>query len=146
MEKQDDGTATSPQEILLEIRQFYQDLYAKQLDINNVEDEMEKFMENEPVPQLGENLKEDCDKEINIKELDKALNVLNKDSSPGCDGLTVNFYEYFWDRLRPLLYRCLLEALEKGHLSITQKRGVITLLHKDPALPQNKLNDWRPIT
>ena len=37
-------------------------------------------------------------------------------------------------------------AFTKGETSITQKRGVITLIHKGKQLPRGELNNWCPIS
>ena len=37
-------------------------------------------------------------------------------------------------------------SLEIGHVSPTQKRGIITLIHKGKNLPRERLANWRPIT
>ena len=37
-------------------------------------------------------------------------------------------------------------AFTKGEMSITQKRTVITLIHKGKQLPRDDLNNWRPIS
>ena len=42
------------------------------------------------------------------------------------------------------MYDSFLEAIEKGELSVSQKRGIITLLHKGN--DRKQLNNWRPIT
>ena len=34
----------------------------------------------------------------------------------------------------------------KGEMSITQKRAVITLIHKGKQLPRDYRNNWRPIS
>ena len=67
------------------------------------------------------------------------------DKSPGEDGFTAEFYIKFFDILGEDLIRSLNHAYEKGALSISQRRGVITLLPKDESSLLDVKN-WRPIT
>ena len=64
---------------------------------------------------------------------------------PGSDGLTVAVLKKFWTELGDPLTECLLEGLERGELSASQKQSVIKLIAK-----QNKdlqeLSGWRPIS
>ena len=53
---------------------------------------------------------------------------LNK--SPGEDGLPIEFYRTFWNEIKTYLFNSYKFSLEFGSLSITQKRGVISLLPK----------------
>ena len=67
---------------------------------------------------------------------------MENDKSPGIDGLTTNFYKQFWPILGDKL-TCN-QAFHAGHLSITQRRGIITLIFKKG--DRSLLKNWRPIT
>ena len=71
---------------------------------------------------------------------------MNNDSAPGYDGLTVSFYKFFWQKLKNALLYSFLNAWESDKLSTSQRRGIITLLHKGNNLDRNNLGNWRPIT
>ena len=64
---------------------------------------------------------------------------LNK--SPGCDGLTVEFYRIFWLQIKDLLINSLNEGYQQGQLSHTQKQSIISLIFK-----KGDLENWRPIS
>ena len=87
-----------------------------------------------------------CDLSLDCNALSHALSKLNDDSSPGSDGLTVNFYKVFWLKLKPILFDSLNTSIERGELSVSQKRGIITLLPKGEELDRKNLSNWRPIT
>ena len=55
------------------------------------------------------------------------------------------FYKVFWDYVKPFLLNALNCSYTNGHLSITQRRGLITLVPKKNK-PANLLKNWRPIT
>ena len=77
-------------------------------------------------------------------KIKKAVYSMENDKSPGIDGLTTNFYKHFWPILGDKLTCVCNHAFHTGHLSITQRRGIITLIFKkgDCSL----LKNWRPIT
>lgn len=75
----------------------------------------------------------------------QALNGFQNDKTPGNDGFTKEFYEAFFD----LLGTAFLESFDAGfkneQLSVSQKRGIISLIPKDEN-NLTTLSNWRPIT
>lgn len=69
---------------------------------------------------------------------------MKPNKSPGIDGLTSEFYNYFWNDIGNLLTNAANESYGKGELSATQNHSVLSLLYKkgDPT----KLENWRPIS
>ena len=57
--------------------------------------------------------------------------------SPGCDGLTAEFYKRHWNLVGQLVVNSFNEAYENNELSSSHKRGIITLIHKGKGLPRN---------
>ena len=80
-----------------------------------------------------------------IEECKKSLETFQNEKSPGEDGFTVEFYKCFFELLGTDLVASLNAAYELGELSISQRRGVITLLPKEDG-PLSALSNWRPIT
>ena len=66
------------------------------------------------------------------------------DKSPGIDGLTPNFYKHFWPLFGTRLTHVYNYTLRTGRLSVSQRRGVISLLFKKG--DRTVLKNWRPIT
>ena len=54
----------------------------------------------------------------------------SKGKSPGTDVLTAEFYLSFWELLEQELVDSFNYACEKGEITISQKRGFITLIPK----------------
>ena len=50
--------------------------------------------------------------------------------SPGTDGLTAEFYKFFWSDIKILLLNSLNFSLSSGKFSIEQRRGILSLLPK----------------
>ena len=57
----------------------------------------------------------------------------------------MEFYKLFYDLLGENLLACLNEAYEENELTISQRRGIITLLPKEDSSLLD-LHNWRPIT
>jgi len=86
-----------------------------------------------------------CDADITSDELDKVVSSLALDKSPGCDGLTANFYKHFWNLLKDPFLLMLKEATESLTFPLSMKQGVITLIPKPDKDPK-VLDNFRPIT
>ena len=139
-------THTNPLNILSEIKSFYQNLYTKDNTITNTESKLDDFLKNTKHPTLNPEDKKDCDENMTLKEVSLALSHLNNDSAPGSDGLPVPLYKVLWKYIKQPLFDSLQAAIRTGSLSITQRRGIITLFHKGKDLDRNNLGNWRPIT
>lgn len=77
--------------------------------------------------------------------MSSALAGLKEKKTPGSDGLSPEFYKFFWELLAPFLHRALIYVVQQGQLHISARRGVIVLIpkkHKDNLYIEN----WRPIT
>lgn len=70
---------------------------------------------------------------------------MNKNKTPGSDGIPPEFYLTFWELVSPLLMDSLNHSVEEGVLSIEQRRGVITLIPKKE-VDRRRIANWRPIT
>ena len=73
------------------------------------------------------------------------MSSFSDNKTPGEDGFTKKFYETFYD----LIWRDLLVSYEasfqNGSLSISQSRGIITLIPKADG-DFKQLSNWRPIS
>ena len=73
-------------------------------------------------------------------ELLTALQTMENNKSPGLDGLSTNLYKHFWHILGPELTRIYNYAYDHRQLSLSQRRGVISLLFKEG--DRTKLQNW----
>ena len=85
-----------------------------------------------------------CDGPLSFDECFAALNGMARGKSPGSDGLPMEFYVKFWPILGTDLVNVLNLCYLSGVMSLTQRRGLISLIFKkgDCLDPRN----WRPIT
>ena len=65
--------------------------------------------------------------------------------SPGTDGMTVEFFKFFWKQLGTFVIRSLNEGFNNKQMSITQREGIIICIAKGDK-PREYLNNWRPIS
>ena len=136
----DDTKVHTMYEIITETRQFYKTLYTK--DQTNHET-IEQFLDI-PTNTLSADEREMCDADITITETTNAVKAMELNKSPGIDGLSSNFYKHFWDIIGPTLTQVYNYAYTRGELSLTQRRGVITLIYKKG--DRTKLANWRPVS
>ena len=65
----------------------------------------------------------------------EALKTMENNKSPGNDGIPEEFYKILWNDISHRL----------GKLPMSQRRGIINLIHKKNTIPYY-LKNWRPIT
>ena len=73
------------------------------------------------------------------------LESFKENKSPAEDGFTAEFYKHFFDLIGADLVESFHKAFEYGELSISQRRGVFTLIPKQDS-DLLDLQNWRPIT
>ena len=129
------GSFTTDQsEILQEQMHFYKALYtSNNHDSSVANNDLPLFTEN--ITPLENADKLSCEGKVDFKN----------EKSPGTDGLQAEFYKHFWKELHADMIRSFNFAYDNGSLSISQRRGIITLIpkpNKDTAL----LDNLRPIS
>lgn len=135
----DDNECSDPKVIANEIYSFYNNLFSYSFSPDAAEVFFDKIQEF--IPQISEDFRE---AEISHQDLEKAMQCLKPDRSPGPDGLTANFYKHFWEHMKVLLFETLKETIEKSLLPQTMRQGVIVLIPKAGKNPKI-LDNWRPI-
>ena len=140
--EKNDGTITNdPIKIKNEVKTFYETLYkSKEHLIRNVD-----LSASLTGPSLNDTDRNHTEGLISIEEAGKALKKMKNGKSPGLDGFTTEFFKFFWKDLGAFLVRSINYAFEKGEMSVTQRRGVITCIPKENK-PKRFMKNWRPIT
>ena len=126
-------------EILEEAKNYYERLYTTATVDVNVYDNI--FFPEVPETKLGNNKKESCEGLLSATECLESLKTMESGKSPGTDGIPAEFYKVFWDDLSPFLVAALNSSFTQGHLSISQRRGLITLIPKKDK-PLQHLKNW----
>eukprot|EP00745_Piridium_sociabile_P017317 TRINITY_DN26057_c0_g1_i12.p2 TRINITY_DN26057_c0_g1~~TRINITY_DN26057_c0_g1_i12.p2 ORF type:complete len:330 (+),score=21.92 TRINITY_DN26057_c0_g1_i12:2115-3104(+) len=145
--KKDNGITVSKQmDVLNEQARFYSTLYSKTDTDKNIKDMVSSFVQGEEFPKLNSNEAAMCEGLMNEQETSSALSRMKNGTSPGNDGLTVEFLKFFWGRIKTMVTSSFNEAFDKGEISYSQKQGIIILIHKGKELSRDDLSNWRPIT
>ena len=133
-------------DILNEIKKYHEHISKSQLSPVNVNSKVNDYLKDINHAVLSEQDKEYCEMKLSLDEIGVALSSLNNDSAPGIDGLPVSWYKVFYNKIKFPLFQCLNQCIITGELSISQRRGVITLIHKGKNLDRYSLKNWRPIS
>jgi len=140
----ENGMIDNPVQILEEEKRFYSELYTKPTDRTETFAD-NPFLNNASLPVVSPALACSCDMDITLEECKKALDQMPNNKSPGSDGFTVEFYTFFWEDIKDLVYNSFIYAFSIGVMSIEQRRGVISLIPKKDK-DSRLLKNWRPIS
>jgi len=131
---------TDVNEIRKRIVSFYKELYKCELkDEQNIRNSFFKEL-----PQVSIESNGDISGELRLEELEKALQSMALGKAPGIDGLTVEFFKAFWSVVGEDLLEVLNDSFTNGHLPLSCRRAVLTLLPKKGDLTEIKC--WRPVS
>ncbi|KAL9965225.1 hypothetical protein ACROYT_G028996 [Oculina patagonica] len=138
----DQEKITDPKEILEEEERFFKRIYTSQ-NMNPNDSAFDEFFKTDNA--LSEENATSCEGLMSIDECERALLLMKGNKTPGTDGLTAEFYRYFWNAVGKFMVESFNYALEHGSLSISQRQGIISLIPK-----KNKnaeyLKNWRPVS
>ena len=150
--KLENGELTSdPVQVNKGIEDFSRNMYTSKITANNSDyisehnQNLDDFIKGPSIPQLNVEEQESLEKDLIFEELKNALTSFADNKSPGEDGFSKEFYETFFDLLWKDLLNSYNEAFYKGSLSVSQKRGTITLIPKGN-VDLDDLKNWRPIS
>ncbi len=126
-----------------EVFSFYSKLYSSNYSLVDTDILFDKI--GNSIPCIDDSFKDLCESDFNIEESDSVIFKMALNKSPGTDGLTTNFYQFFWKEVRSLLFKALKECIEKKDLMSTMKQGLITLI-PNPGKDKGIVDNLRPIT
>ncbi|KAL9962045.1 hypothetical protein ACROYT_G031110 [Oculina patagonica] len=144
--KLNDGSFTTSQfDILEEQKKFYENLYKSHVSPPQCSQDNDVFFNPNNTPSLNEDEKALCEGLITETEALIALKGFSANKTPGTDGLPAEFLKYFWSELKSSIVSSFNYAFHNGSLSISQRRGIISLIpkkNKDKTILEN----LRPIS
>ena len=85
---------------------------------------------NRDIPILTLQEKPSLEGEMTLAEASFALKNMKNYKSPGSDGFTAEFFQFFWLQLGSFVVRSLNDGFRKCELSTTHKEGVIICIPK----------------
>lgn len=128
----------------MEQKRFYERLYQSSLSDCD-ENLRNEFLSPPNLKTLDENQSQACEGLLSKEECFKALSKFSINKTPGTDGLSAEFYRFFWSELGEIMVNSFNYSLKKGEMSISQKQGIINLIPKKKKNPL-LLENWRPIS
>lgn len=118
-------------EILRGSKCFYQQLYTSTVTpANDLYDDLFFQEENTLSLILSELEQKECRGPLTETECWESLKSIHSNKRTGSDGLQAEFFKLFWKEIHHYLLNALNYAYRNGLLSVTQRRGLITLIPK----------------
>ena len=121
-------------------KKFYTNLYSLQNTEPAIQDIYLGYTRK-----LSNEQRDVIDQPLTVDDLKNALFDMREEASPGPNGLTVKFFKYFFDDLRPMFKEFLEAAFQKGCLTNDFKLSYTKLLPKDGGSLLDVKN-FRPIS
>ena len=132
-------------EILQEAKTFYESLYFSKIDLSTSNEKEDSFFPENHKIKLNYNQKMSCEGLLSAAECLQSLKTMDQVNLLGQMAYRQNFIKCFGTMYLLFLIDALNMSFSKGYLSISQRRGLITLLPKKNK-PRQYLKNWRPIT
>ena len=101
--------------INIELPTFYKNLFKENL--NTSKEAIFSVLENINLPTLTNEQALECEGIVSETELLKALKPMKNDKSPGKDGITKDFYEFFGNDIKSSLCDSIKKSFISGELS-----------------------------
>ena len=136
----DNECTEDPKQIMELQKNFYKDLYSTNKR-NDYFDET--FLTN--LPKISRKSLVLTETDISLNELSFAIKNMHSGKTPGSDGLTVDFYKFFWEDIKHIVHNSIRSAYNSEKMSEEQRRAVLRLIPKKDQDITN-LKNWRPIS
>ena len=133
---------TNPKDILEEEERYFEEVNASRNTDPNCPIFKEFF---EIQNSLSEEIAKTCEGVMSIDECEIALKTMENNKTPGTDGLTPEFYRFFWNLLSSFMVNSFNYAFRNGTPSISQRQGIISLIPKKKKNTEY-LKNWRPVS
>jgi hypothetical protein len=112
---------------------------------NPNKESLENYILNTKIEnKIDENDKLTCDGKVTVEECSYAIHKMKLNKSPGLDGLTLEFYRVFWNKLKYNLTDVLNKGNDEKCLTYSQRTSILTLLLKKG--DHLNLDNYRPIS
>ena len=138
----DESKITDQKTILKECKEFYKALYSEPVLERNFENC--KFLKTKH-QKLDDIEKMICEEKITLDECFESLTKFPNNKSPLSDGLSVEFYKFFWNNIKSFLIDSYDYSFENDLLSLDQRRALLVLIPKGTK-DKRLLKNWRPIS
>jgi site-specific DNA-adenine methylase len=114
-------------DVLKEIKTQYEKIFQSVL---THETDQKVFFTEPPYATASDEQRKKLDANLNESEIKNAIHMFRKCKSPGIDGLPIEFYICFQEKLTPILKRLYTVIFEQDELSESMYNGVISQIYK----------------
>ena len=121
----------------------YESLFKKTVFKTSLE--YDNFLENIDIPILDIEDKSLCERELTESDFLEALLSMQNNKTPGNDGLSKEFYVYFWNEIKENFVNSWKVGVKKKILSVSQRQAIIKLMEKKDR-DKRYIKNWRPIS
>ena len=128
----------NPDDILAEQKSFYHQLYQEDKDVGFT-------LSNVYGVKVPPEVKAQQDQQISVVDLEVAIKTMNNNKTPGQDGIPVDFYKVFWNKLKNPFCDMMLHVFDLEILHPTARRGILNLIPKGNK-DSRFIKNLRPIT
>ena len=139
-----DKEISEQDKIMSELKSYYSNLYSNTSKCSTG-DWIKKLKQDDLIPQLSSEKSAILSKEVTIEQFEETIKNCAKNKSPGNDGLTQEFYEYFWGEIKETFYESFIESKKVKKLTTSQRQNIISLLEKN-GKDKTYIKNWRPIS
>ena len=130
--KQTDGSfVTTDKEILNHCEAFYKELYRSKISSTGDKYAGLSVFDEPSHKKLSQFEQGLCEDHLTKEECPKAVKEMECNKTPGSDGLPAEFYKVFCKDVSDFLINSFNCAYLSGHLSVSQKRGIIKLIPRE---------------
>jgi exonuclease III len=146
LQKMDGNIVTGSGPVLEEEVKFYSNLYSSCINYDVDKNILDQIgIAPDDIPKVSIEEAQLCEGRITVGECMNAITTTPNGKSPGPDGYPVEFYKMFWNQIGSVLVKSFNYSFNIGQLSVSQRRGVISLIPKD-GKNEEFLQNWRPIS
>lgn len=104
-----------------------------------------EFLDKLDIPTMTDHGKTKLDKRLTVDEMSEAVHNMKSGKTPGPDGIPIEIYKLFPDKLLPPLLEMFEEAYQSGILPPSLQTALITLVPK-PGKPPTEKESYRPLS
>ena len=144
VKKKDNTLITDQGQILLELKNFYSQLYRAQ-DESLKELDLDLIFKDIKLSRITNDQATSIEGDLKEEELFESLKNMKNNKSPGIDGFPAEFLKAFWKYLGKWILRALNTSFKKGILPLTLRQCLLTCLPKS-GKPREFIKNWRPLS
>lgn len=132
---------STKEQVLSYVKEYFQ----REFTFVNLDEPSTDILINSITQRLSDDERRSQSGPFKQQELETVLSKMSLNKSPGNDGLTVEFYKFFWPIISQDLLDVINEIAVNGTLPLSMTQALITLIYKNKG-SRHELKNWRAIS